>query len=148
MKIKIYSLYNVRIFCCRYSSRQLFVGTLAFTVLLFLLPTTALYYLVFVAFRILILIISNTLNFLRTAALRVPIYLTCLWLVNSPKVRSQIYISARHSNGALALDATLKAGSWRTCCLEPSFATLPSSVLPEKAEKLGLFSTIAKGKLL
>lgn len=94
------------------------------------------------------LVISNTLSLLRTAALRIPVYLTCLWLINSPKIRSQVHVSARHSSGALAVDATLKAGSWRGCCMEPSFASLPTSVMPEKARKQGLFATVLYGDLL
>lgn len=34
---------------CPYTTEQLFVGTIAFTVLLFLLPTTFVYYIVFAA---------------------------------------------------------------------------------------------------
>lgn len=36
-----------RVDSCQYSHHQLFIGTLAFTILLFLLPTTMLYYAVF-----------------------------------------------------------------------------------------------------
>lgn len=36
-----------RVDSCQYSPDQLFVGTLAFTILLFLLPTTFMYYIVF-----------------------------------------------------------------------------------------------------
>lgn len=44
-----------RVDSCHYSHRQLFVGTLAFTILLFLLPTTTLYYAVFATVSILII---------------------------------------------------------------------------------------------
>lgn len=38
-----------RVDSCPYSTEQLLIGTIAFTVLLFLLPTTLVYYVVFTA---------------------------------------------------------------------------------------------------
>lgn len=47
-----YNPLRVRVDSCEYSSNQLFIGTLGFTVLLFLLPTTAMYYMVFAAVKL------------------------------------------------------------------------------------------------
>lgn len=40
---------------CEYTNQELFVGTVAFTILLLLLPTTALYYIVFTLVRYILL---------------------------------------------------------------------------------------------
>lgn len=42
-----------RVDSCKYSPDQLFVGTLTFTIILFLLPTTLMYYVVFTTVSIL-----------------------------------------------------------------------------------------------
>lgn len=132
----------------RYSSRQLFVGTLAFTILLFLLPTTLVYYLVFVAFRLILLTASKLLSTLRSCVLRMPVYLSILWLVNSVKVRSELRVSAQASGGACALHATLTAGPWRSCALQPTFSSLPTGPHLDRPRETGLFATIAYGHLL
>ncbi|KAG7250207.1 hypothetical protein CRUP_012662, partial [Coryphaenoides rupestris] len=41
---------------------QLFIGTLLFTILLFLLPTTALYYLVFTMLRLMVVLLQGVLH--------------------------------------------------------------------------------------
>nr|XP_020032194.1 phosphatidylinositol N-acetylglucosaminyltransferase subunit Q isoform X4 [Castor canadensis] len=48
---KKWNVLRQRVDSCSYDLDQLFIGTLLFTILVFLLPTTALYYLVFTLFR-------------------------------------------------------------------------------------------------
>ena len=62
---KKWNVLRSRVDSALYNTDQLFVGTLLFTVLLFLLPTTALYYMVFT-------LVSVNLD--------KPIYVTC-WLI-------------------------------------------------------------------
>ncbi|XP_013855849.1 phosphatidylinositol N-acetylglucosaminyltransferase subunit Q [Austrofundulus limnaeus] len=51
-----------RVDSCSYDLDQLFIGTLLFTILLFLLPTTALYYLVFTLLRMVVVLFQGVLH--------------------------------------------------------------------------------------
>ncbi|KAG7250763.1 hypothetical protein CRUP_011803, partial [Coryphaenoides rupestris] len=51
-----------RVDSCCYDLDQLFIGTLLFTILLFLLPTTALYYLVFTMLRLMVVLLQGVLH--------------------------------------------------------------------------------------
>ncbi|TNM97098.1 hypothetical protein fugu_015254 [Takifugu bimaculatus] len=51
-----------RVDSCSYDLDQLFIGTLLFTILLFLLPTTALYYLVFTLLRLVVVMFQGVLH--------------------------------------------------------------------------------------
>uniref|UniRef100_A0A6Q2XR99 Phosphatidylinositol glycan anchor biosynthesis, class Q n=1 Tax=Esox lucius TaxID=8010 RepID=A0A6Q2XR99_ESOLU len=51
-----------RVDSCSYDMDQLFIGTLLFTILLFLLPTTALYYLVFTLLRMVVVMVQGVLQ--------------------------------------------------------------------------------------
>uniref|UniRef100_A0A4W4HA48 Phosphatidylinositol N-acetylglucosaminyltransferase subunit Q n=1 Tax=Electrophorus electricus TaxID=8005 RepID=A0A4W4HA48_ELEEL len=74
--LKVYGLSSLwRLFCgkkwnvlrqrvdsCSYDLDQLFIGTLLFTILLFLLPTTALYYLVFTLLRLVVVMFQGVIH--------------------------------------------------------------------------------------
>ncbi|XP_011817866.1 PREDICTED: phosphatidylinositol N-acetylglucosaminyltransferase subunit Q [Colobus angolensis palliatus] len=55
-------------------SPQLFIGTLLFTILLFLLPTTALYYLVFTLLRLLVVAVQGLIHLLVDLINSLPLY--------------------------------------------------------------------------
>ncbi|XP_053706695.1 phosphatidylinositol N-acetylglucosaminyltransferase subunit Q [Synchiropus splendidus] len=59
---KKWNVLRQRVDSCSYDLDQLFIGTLLFTVLLFLLPTTALYYLVFTLLRLLVVLFQALLH--------------------------------------------------------------------------------------
>ncbi|XP_028310278.1 phosphatidylinositol N-acetylglucosaminyltransferase subunit Q-like [Gouania willdenowi] len=59
---KKWNVLRQRVDSCSYDVDQLFIGTLLFTVLLFLLPTTALYYLVFTLLRLLVVLFQGVLH--------------------------------------------------------------------------------------
>ncbi|CAH1996401.1 unnamed protein product [Acanthoscelides obtectus] len=75
-----------RVDSCKYSSNQLSIGTMGFTVLLFLLPTTTMYYAVFSMFRLLILSVTGLLQGMRYLLNALPIYVMCLWIVRSSSI--------------------------------------------------------------
>uniref|UniRef100_A0A8C2P789 Phosphatidylinositol glycan anchor biosynthesis class Q n=1 Tax=Capra hircus TaxID=9925 RepID=A0A8C2P789_CAPHI len=54
--------------------RQLFIGTLLFTILIFLLPTTALYYLVFTLLRLLVVTVQGLVHLLVDLINSLPLY--------------------------------------------------------------------------
>ncbi|XP_041634389.1 phosphatidylinositol N-acetylglucosaminyltransferase subunit Q isoform X1 [Cheilinus undulatus] len=59
---KKWNVLRQRVDSCSYDMDQLFIGTLLFTILLFLLPTTALYYLVFTLLRLVVVLVQGVLH--------------------------------------------------------------------------------------
>lgn len=59
---KKWNVLRQRVDSCSYDLDQLFIGTLLFTILLFLLPTTALYYLVFTLLRLVVVLVQGVLH--------------------------------------------------------------------------------------
>lgn len=59
---KKWNVLRQRVDSCSYDMDQLFIGTLLFTILLFLLPTTALYYLVFTLLRLVVVIFQGVVH--------------------------------------------------------------------------------------
>ncbi|KAG7335359.1 hypothetical protein KOW79_001955 [Hemibagrus wyckioides] len=59
---KKWNVLRQRVDSCSYDLDQLFLGTLLFTILLFLLPTTALYYLVFTLLRLLVVMFQGLIH--------------------------------------------------------------------------------------
>uniref|UniRef100_A0A8B9R752 Phosphatidylinositol glycan anchor biosynthesis class Q n=1 Tax=Astyanax mexicanus TaxID=7994 RepID=A0A8B9R752_ASTMX len=59
---KKWNVLRQRVDSCSYDLDQLFIGTLLFTILLFLLPTTALYYLVFTLLRLVVVMFQGLIH--------------------------------------------------------------------------------------
>lgn len=72
---------------------QLFVGTLLFTIFLFLLPTTALYYTVFTLLRMVVLLFQGFLSTVVYIINHVPMYSILLWVAGSNKVSGEISLN-------------------------------------------------------
>lgn len=77
---------------CEYTNQELFVGTVAFTILLFLLPITTMYYVVFTLLRLLSLFIQYILTKLIYLIQTLPLYVIILWLIKSHKVAGKVTI--------------------------------------------------------
>ncbi|XP_067118582.1 phosphatidylinositol N-acetylglucosaminyltransferase subunit Q [Centruroides vittatus] len=80
-----------------YDVHQLFLGTLMFTILLFLLPTVMLYYIVFTVLRLLVLmiqgIIGRTVNLLNT----LPAFVILLRLMGSSRMKGDVQFTVATS---------------------------------------------------
>ncbi|XP_023677835.1 phosphatidylinositol N-acetylglucosaminyltransferase subunit Q isoform X2 [Paramormyrops kingsleyae] len=59
---KKWNVLRQRVDSCSYDLDQLFIGTLLFTILLFLLPTSALYYLVFTLLRLVVVLFQGVIH--------------------------------------------------------------------------------------
>ncbi|XP_062388663.1 phosphatidylinositol N-acetylglucosaminyltransferase subunit Q [Sardina pilchardus] len=59
---KKWNVLRQRVDSCSYDLDQLFIGTLLFTILFFLLPTTALYYLVFTLLRLVVVLFQGLIH--------------------------------------------------------------------------------------
>lgn len=88
-----------------YDVHQLFVGTLMFTVLLFLLPTVMLYYIVFTMLRLVVLTIQGIIG--RTVSLLniFPVFVILLRILGSSRVKGdlQFTVSSSSINGPTVL---------------------------------------------
>ncbi|CAG2166817.1 unnamed protein product [Oppiella nova] len=73
-----------------YGNDQLFIGTLSFTILLFLLPTVLMYYLVFLVLRVVTLSCQGALCLCIEYMSSMPLYMICLWIVGSKKVAARV----------------------------------------------------------
>ncbi|XP_072036693.1 phosphatidylinositol N-acetylglucosaminyltransferase subunit Q-like [Amphiura filiformis] len=80
---KKWNVLRRRVDSCSYDIDQLFIGTLLFTMLLFLLPTTALFYTVFTMLRFVLLVIQSLLTKLVHLLNTLPVYSLILWVMKS-----------------------------------------------------------------
>ncbi|XP_058893507.2 phosphatidylinositol N-acetylglucosaminyltransferase subunit Q isoform X2 [Kogia breviceps] len=71
---KKWNVLRQRVDSCSYDLDELFIGTLLFTVLVFLLPTTALYYLVFTLLRLLVVTVQGLIHLLVDLINSLPLY--------------------------------------------------------------------------
>ncbi|XP_052516728.1 phosphatidylinositol N-acetylglucosaminyltransferase subunit Q isoform X3 [Budorcas taxicolor] len=71
---KKWNVLRQRVDSCSYDLDQLFIGTLLFTILIFLLPTTALYYLVFTLLRLLVVTVQGLVHLLVDLINSLPLY--------------------------------------------------------------------------
>ncbi|KAM4697627.1 phosphatidylinositol N-acetylglucosaminyltransferase subunit Q [Rhinophrynus dorsalis] len=80
---KKWNVLRQRVDSCSYDLDQLFLGTLLFTILLFLLPTTALYYLVFTLLRLLVVLVQGIIRLTVDLLNSLPFYSLLLRLCRS-----------------------------------------------------------------
>lgn len=103
-----YNPLRERVDSCQYSQHQLFIGTLGFTIFLFLLPTTTLYYVVFTTLRIIFLTINGILYRVRYVLRCLPLYITLLWLFNSPTLAGILHLEIQNSEQENSVSVAVK----------------------------------------
>ncbi|XP_042196885.1 phosphatidylinositol N-acetylglucosaminyltransferase subunit Q isoform X2 [Callorhinchus milii] len=99
---KKWNVLRQRVDSCSYDLDQLFIGTLLFTILLFLLPTTALYYLVFTLLRLVVVIVQGLIHLFVDLINSLPFYALGLRLCR-PYVLADQSIDLRDDNPALQI---------------------------------------------
>ncbi|KAL7979128.1 hypothetical protein Chor_015152 [Crotalus horridus] len=87
---KKWNVLRQRVDSCSYDLDQLFIGTLLFTILLFLLPTTALYYLVFTLLRLLVVLVQGVIHLLIDLINSLPLYAIFLRLCRGYRLASGV----------------------------------------------------------
>uniref|UniRef100_A0A8C6XJ88 Phosphatidylinositol glycan anchor biosynthesis class Q n=1 Tax=Naja naja TaxID=35670 RepID=A0A8C6XJ88_NAJNA len=87
---KKWNVLRQRVDSCSYDLDQLFIGTLLFTILLFLLPTTALYYLVFTLLRLLVVLVQGLIHLLVDLINSLPLYAIVLRLCRGYRLASGV----------------------------------------------------------
>ncbi|KAE8579173.1 hypothetical protein XENTR_v10023931 [Xenopus tropicalis] len=87
---KKWNVLRQRVDSCSYDLDQLFLGTLLFTILLFLLPTTALYYLVFTLLRLLVVLVQGVIHLIVDLLNTLPLYAMVLRLCRSYRLAAGV----------------------------------------------------------
>ncbi|XP_047995409.1 phosphatidylinositol N-acetylglucosaminyltransferase subunit Q isoform X2 [Leguminivora glycinivorella] len=129
---------------CEYTNQELFVGTVAFTILLLLLPTTTMYYAVFTLFRLLSLVLQHALAKLIYLIHTLSIYVVALWLTNSSKVAGNILLEVISNEDSAPMILKLKLFKKSIHDLVNSFT--PPVEVPKQIEWTNLFSNLLTGK--
>ncbi|XP_076460294.1 phosphatidylinositol N-acetylglucosaminyltransferase subunit Q-like [Babylonia areolata] len=93
---KKWNVLRLRVDSALYTIDQLCVGTLLFTVLLFLLPTSLLYYTVFTALRLLVLSFHGVLTVVKDVLNMVPAATVLLRLLKSKCVTGDVLFTVLH----------------------------------------------------
>lgn len=75
-----------------YKADRLFLGTLCFTILLFLLPTTAAYYVVFTALRLMVLFVKGIVGRVIDMMHNLPVFPLIIAFVRSDLMPGTLYI--------------------------------------------------------
>ncbi|KAK0162091.1 hypothetical protein PV327_008456 [Microctonus hyperodae] len=103
-----------RVDSCQYKADQLFVGTLLFTILLFLMPTTWVYYTVFTSLRLVLIGVGGILTRLRFYFQIIPIYTFFCWLFGSKRINSsaKLVMKSKHDDGSITLLMTTVVSPW------------------------------------
>lgn len=128
---------------CEYTNQELFVGTVAFTILLLLLPTTAMYYAVFTLFRLLSLVLQHVLAKLIYFMHTLSIYVVALWLTNSSKVAGNVLLEVISNEDSSPMILRLKLFKKSIHDLVKSFT--PPVEVPKQIEWTNLFSNLLMG---
>ncbi|XP_033311460.1 uncharacterized protein LOC117211543 [Bombus bifarius] len=103
-----------RIDSCQYQPDQLFVGTLLFTILLFLMPTTWVYYVVFTMLRLALISFGGLLTRMKFYLQVMPVYTFFKWLFHSYSTCSivNIKVYSNRTEGPIILIMTMVVASW------------------------------------
>lgn len=129
---------------CEYTNQELFVGTVAFTILLLLLPTTTLYYIVFTMFRVLSLVVQYLIAKMIYMVQTLPMYVISLWLAHSPKVTGKILMEVVNQDENAPLILRIKLLNKSIPELVELFK--PPVEVPNKVEWTNLLSNVLVGK--
>ncbi|XP_063790831.1 phosphatidylinositol N-acetylglucosaminyltransferase subunit Q [Pseudophryne corroboree] len=100
---KKWNVLRQRVDSCSYDLDQLFLGTLLFTILLFLLPTTALYYLVFTLLRLLVVVAQGVIQMTINLLSSLPFYALLLRLCRSYRLAAGVKFRILEQKSGTAL---------------------------------------------
>lgn len=134
-----------RVDSCTYDADQLFMGTLCFTTLFFLLPTTLLYYTVFTVLRIPILLLQGLIHRMVVLIDCLPLYTLILRLLHSKLLVDGVHfdVTSRRNTSNSVLILLMR----ETCC---SWLTAATSFCPRMSNNACSLSwkTFAKNILM
>ncbi|EFN84829.1 phosphatidylinositol N-acetylglucosaminyltransferase subunit Q isoform X2 [Harpegnathos saltator] len=136
-----------RVDSCQYQTDQLFVGTLSFTILVFLMPTTWVYYTVFTLLRLVSIGFDGLLTRLKFYLQVMPVYTFWKWLLHSYSTCNtvDVRLHPNHPKRPTTLSMTLVIAPWSLTwkkCIPDTITCHPS------IEWHTILNNIIWGKLL
>nr|XP_054762516.1 phosphatidylinositol N-acetylglucosaminyltransferase subunit Q-like [Lytechinus pictus] len=145
---KKWNVLRQRVDSCSYDVDQLFMGTLLFTILFFMLPTTALFYVVFTLLRLVILCIQSLLTLLRELLHTFPWFSLFLWLGGSTMLNKEVHFQVLPVSpwqpASLSLQIQLMSLQEALQVGQTPVVTLK----PEKMSLLLIFRKLVRGQLI
>ncbi|GAB6025758.1 hypothetical protein CHUAL_011743 [Chamberlinius hualienensis] len=132
---------------CSYDVHQMFLGTLCFTILLFLLPTTLMYYVVFTVLRINVLVIQSLAQMFVRLLNALPLYSIVLHFVKSEALVGNLtfLVVPQNANNPLILAMKGAICSWNKAI----FGFLPPvDSIPERPSLKAFLANLLGGKLI
>ncbi|XP_017260874.2 phosphatidylinositol N-acetylglucosaminyltransferase subunit Q [Kryptolebias marmoratus] len=128
---KKWNVLRQRVDSCSYDLDQLFIGTLLFTVLLFLLPTTALYYLVFTLLRLVVVLFQGVLHLIVDFINSFPLFSVGLWVCRSYRLAEGVKFRVLCDEPGTALHLLMEMNPLRFGSVLQTYRTATYSCYPK-----------------
>ncbi|CAH0385648.1 unnamed protein product [Bemisia tabaci] len=131
-----------------YTTETLFLGTLAFTILLFLLPTTFVYYLMFAILRMILVAVGGLLARINLLLQTLPVFVTFQWFFNSSRMANSFDLRPKsinsHSNHVVLSIAPVTTSLWSIIK-----SSIPDAVkFPRQVDWPHIIRSLAFGRLI
>ncbi|XP_034567291.1 phosphatidylinositol N-acetylglucosaminyltransferase subunit Q [Notolabrus celidotus] len=128
---KKWNVLRQRVDSCSYDLDQLFIGTLLFTVLLFLLPTTALYYLVFTLLRLVVVLFQGVLHLSVDFINSFPLFAAGLRICRSYRLAEGVKFRVLCEEPGTALHLMMEINPLKTSTVIQTYRTPTYSCYPK-----------------
>ncbi|KAK5884527.1 hypothetical protein CesoFtcFv8_018338 [Champsocephalus esox] len=128
---KKWNVLRQRVDSCSYDLDQLFIGTLLFTVLLFLLPTTALYYLVFTLLRLVVVLFQGVLHLSVDFINSFPLFAVALRITRSYRLAEGVKFKVLCEEPGTALHLLMEINPLKSSAVVQLYRTPTYSCYPK-----------------
>lgn len=149
---KKWNMLRQRVDTASYDIDRLFVGTLFFTILLFLLPTTTIYYTLFTTLQLIILVLQSCLSTLTEFVNSVPLYSLLQWMTRAKTVAGhvifRVHSSEESPNCTLGLAMQVSHFSIRQVIKQCSAKSSANNIQRKPSIWSGVVQKVIKGHLI
>ncbi|XP_034448271.1 phosphatidylinositol N-acetylglucosaminyltransferase subunit Q [Hippoglossus hippoglossus] len=128
---KKWNVLRQRVDSCSYDLDQLFIGTLLFTILLFLLPTTALYYLVFTLLRLLVVLLQGVVHLSVDFLNSFPLFAMALRICRSYRLAEGVKFRVLCEEPGMALHLMMEINPLKCSTVVQTYRTPTYSCYPK-----------------
>lgn len=128
---KKWNVLRQRVDSCSYDLDQLFIGTLLFTILLFLLPTTALYYLVFTLLRLVVVLFQGVIHLSVDFINSFPLFAMGLRVCRSYRLAEGVKFRVLCDEPGTALHLLMEINPLKCSTVVQTYRTLTYSCYPK-----------------
>ncbi|KAF7650022.1 hypothetical protein LDENG_00132400 [Lucifuga dentata] len=128
---KKWNVLRQRVDSCSYDLDQLFIGTLLFTILLFLMPTTALYYLVFTLLRLVVVLFQGVIHLSIDFINSFPLFAMSLRVCQSYRLAEGVKFRVLCEEPGTALHLLMEINPLKCSTVVQTYRTLTYSCYPK-----------------